>query len=322
VRGQLHQAAELFEQAIQQGGDIPINALAYMDLAEMGYEWNQLDLCEKHLEKAIDMCQHSRNFEFLVGALMIQSRMKIAQGDLPGAEKALAQAWNLTQNEPIPASTVDRLNAAQVNLLLVKGESPGEWAENLHERVDCHSYYRFLGVTKARTLPVQPALAYLGGLSKAAKENNWVFGLITAKILQATLVESQEEAVGLLIEALQLAASGDFIRSFMVGEKVIPLLRQAVRQGADAAYVNKLLEALAGSLEEGGKVQASLLEPLSERELEVLNLLAQGMTNRQIAEELVVSISTVKSHVHHISNKLDADNRTQAVSKARESGLL
>ena len=149
VRGQLHQAAEYFESAIQQGNEIPINALAYMDLATLHYEWNELDVSDTHLQKAIDLCQRSQNYEFLVGSLMIQSRLRVAQDDLAGAEKALEQAWELVRSGKIPARTAERLDVAQARLLLAKGEPIGELEQKLTEKVDCHPFYRFLGVTKA-----------------------------------------------------------------------------------------------------------------------------------------------------------------------------
>ncbi|MFL7871276.1 MAG: tetratricopeptide repeat protein, partial [Anaerolineales bacterium] len=187
VRGQLHQAAEFAERAIRQGNEIPINALAYMDLATLYYEWNKLDASDSNLQKAIALCRRSRNDEFLVGALMIQSRLRVAQSDWAGAEDSLNQAWELVRSGKIPTGTAERMNAAQVRLLLAKGEPTGEWEPNLTEKVDCHPFYRFLGVTKARVLPEPHARAYLDGLGKVAQANEWTYGLVAVRALQATL---------------------------------------------------------------------------------------------------------------------------------------
>jgi LuxR family maltose regulon positive regulatory protein len=323
VRGQLHQAKGFFGRAVQIGGEIPINALAYMDLATLHYEWNALDVCDKNLQKAIELCQRSQNNEFLVGSLMIQSRTRIAQGDLVGAENALNQAWDLVRSGKIPTGTAERMDAAQVRLLLAKGEPTGEWEQNLTEKVDCHPFYRFLGVTKARILPDPPARAYLDGLSKAAQANEWIYGLIAVCALQATLAESQEEAMDFLIEALQLAEGGGFIRSFVeVGEKLVPLLREAVQRGIAPEYASRILDVMAEKADITKADQSSLVEALSERELEVLRLVTEGMSNREIAEKLFISTGTAKTHVHNLCGKLGVRNRTEAALKAKELGLV
>ncbi len=324
VRGQLHQAAEVFKQAIHEGGEIPINALAHMDLAQLHIEWDDLDESERHIQKSIALCERSRNYEFLVATRMIQSSKRIAEGDLSGAEESLAKAWETINQETISPPTVKRVNAAHVNFLLAKGQPLGEWADKLDERIDCHPFYRFVGLTKARTLPMSKALAYLDNLGKIASKKEWIYCLIAIRILQAHVVDSPDEALGYLSEALQLTEGERFTHSFMsLGDKLIPLLEMAVQQGIAVDIVHRLLAEVRGKkIQRVKSNQSSMIDPLSDRELEVLRLLATGMTNRQIAEQIVVSISTVKSHVHHICSKLDAENRTQAVALARQLDLL
>jgi len=330
VRGQLHKAEKIFERAVQMGGDIPINALAYMDLAILYYEWNALNECKGYIQKAIEICQRSKNNEFLVGTLMIQSRLKIAQNDLAGAENALEQAWDLVRSGKIPTATAVRMNSAQVRLLLAINEATGEWDDKLTETVDCHPFYRFLGLTKARTLPVAHARAYLDGLGQAAQANDWVYGLVAIRALQAALAESQEDALRFLVEALQVAESGGFVRSFVdVGEKLVPLLREAIRQGITPKYASSILDVMvvdvgiaeAGAVMVDTMIQSSLVEPLSEREIEVLTLVTAGKSNREIADELIISLGTAKTHVHNLCGKLGVRNRTEAALKARELGL-
>jgi LuxR family maltose regulon positive regulatory protein len=331
VRGQLHQAKGFFERALQMGGDIPINALAYMDLATLYYEWNELDVSEEHIQKAIEICQRTQNHEFLVGASMIQSRLRIAQGDLAGAEKALEQAWDLVRSGKIPTGTAVRMDSAQVRLLLTRGEPTGEWEHKLNEKVDCHPFYRFLGVTKARALPDGHARAYLDGLSRAAQANEWGYGLIAVRVLQAALAETQDDALGFLKEALKLGEGSGFIRSFVeAGEKLVPLLRVAIKQEILPEYANHILTVMienaemaeSGSETSEAKDQSALIEPLSERELEVLQLVSEGMSNREIAEKLFISIGTAKTHVHNVCGKLGVRNRTEAALKAKELGVV
>ena len=323
VRGQLRQSTEYFMRAIQQGGGMPINALAYMDLATLHYEWNELDVSDAHLQKAIGLCQRSQNYEFLVGCWMIQSRLRIAQGDFDGADNSLGQAWGLVRSGQIPAPTAERLDVAQARLLLEEGNSAGEWEQKLTETVDCHPFYRFLGLTKAWTLPKAHARAYLDGLSQAAQANEWRYGLIAVRALQAVIAEPQDDALEFLTEALQMAEGDGFIRTFVdTGEELVPLLKEAVRRGISPEYVGKILEVMKDGVHLSDAGQSLLVEALSDREMEVLRLVTAGLSNREIAEKLVISTGTAKTHVHNLCGKLGVRNRTEAAMKAKELGFV
>ena len=100
------------------------------------------------------------------------------------------------------------------------------------------------------------------------------------------------------------------------------LLRRALTQGIAPGYVSRLLAAYGESAPATPPVAQALVEPLTERELEVLRLIAAGLSNREIAQELVVAVSTVKSHINHIYGKLGVRSRTQAVARAQELDLV
>ena len=253
------------------------------------------------------------------------------EGDLNGAESSVEQARDLVHSGKIPTGTAVRVDSAQVQLLLAKGESIGEWENKLIEKVDCHPFYRFLDVTKARTFPDAHARVYLDGLSHAAQANDWIFGLVAIRALQSALAETQEKALGYLTEALQVGESGGFIRSFVeAGEKLVPLLREAIQRHIAPEYADRILDAMAedagiagaGVLASFAKGQASLAEPLSDRELEVLKLVTAGMSNREIAEKLIISTGTAKTHVHNLCGKLGVRNRTEAAMKGKELRLV
>ena len=149
--------------------------------------------------------------------------------------------------------------------------------------------------------------------------------------LQAVALGSQGEGVqaaAALQSALSLAAPEGYVRTFLdEGAPMAALLRAAAARGAAVEYVRKLLAAFGD--EETTVAQRSpqgaasaLVEPLSERELEVLRLIAVGLSNQEIAEQLITALSTVKKHINHIYGKLAVRSRTQAVARARELGLL
>jgi len=323
VRGQLYQAAEYFKNAIQQGKEMPINALAHMDLAALHYEWNELDVSDVHLQQALALSQRSQNEEFQVGCWSLASRLRIAQGDLAGAEESLIKARALVQAGNISPQMTERVDVAQARLLMEKGEFNEQLTRKVSEKVDCHPFYRFLGVTKARTLPDADAQEYLQQISQMAKANEWGYALIAIQALQSTLAISKHEALTYLSQAMQLAEGGGFIRSFVeAGEKLVPLLRSAVGRGMYADYAARILEAMTEKSNLASATSTDMVEPLSERELMVLRLITVGMSNREIAEELVISPGTAKTHVHNLCGKLGVRNRTEAAMRAKELGLV
>jgi LuxR family maltose regulon positive regulatory protein len=127
---------------------------------------------------------------------------------------------------------------------------------------------------------------------------------------------------------LTLAKPEGVVRVFLdSGPQMGELLQQAAARGIAVEYVNKLLAAFFAEEEQSRPASwsiptSTLAEPLSERELEVLRLIAAGLSNREIAEELVVAVSTVKTHIRNIYGKLDVSSRTQALVKARELKLI
>ncbi len=123
-------------------------------------------------------------------------------------------------------------------------------------------------------------------------------------------------------DAINLAQPEGFIRAFVdAGQPLTPALEEAARQGITPAYVGKILAAL-GAGKKTGSPQKSLVEPLGGREIEVLRLVAAGLSNREIAEKLVVSPGTAKTHIHNLCGKLEVRNRTEAAMKARELRLV
>ena len=142
-----------------------------------------------------------------------------------------------------------------------------------------------------------------------------------ALVLQAT---GQEEAAITMLEcALDQAASEEYRRVFLdQGQPMAQLLYQAASRGIQPEFCNQLLAEFPSAPQPGSELQDELIEPLSDRETEVLRHIALGSTNQEIAQELVLSLYTIKSHARSIYSKLGVKNRTEAVAKARLVGLL
>ena len=175
------------------------------------------------------------------------------------------------------------------------------------------------------------ALAVLEPWRRQAEANAWEDERLKAMVLQAVLHNAHcedGEAVRLLGEALTLAEPESFTRTFVdEGKPMAALLSEAVARGVMPDYARKLMDAIdAGTMEsEDGSYQPtteSFVEPLSQRELEVLRLIAQGLSNREIGERLFLALDTVKGHNRRIFGKLLVQRRTEAVAKARSLGIL
>lgn len=327
VRGQLQQAAEHFRHAIRQGRDMPINAIAHIDLSMLHYEWNELSAADDHLQQAMPLCEQSRNGEFLIAAFLMQARLRQGQGNPQAARQALEMARARFQQGDVPAQSAARIASAEVEVAVAQGdlETAQAAASRLEDGTGAHPFYRFLGLDQARLLLAQDRGAAAGRLAQLyalAEQSGWVYAQIATRVLQALAAGSQKAAVEFLSQALDLAHGEGFMRAFVdAGAGLIALLHEAARLGHRPEYIGKLLSALEETQKSPPAWQASLVEPLSEREIEVLRLVIAGMSNREIAKKLFISQGTAKTHVHNICGKLGAQNRTEAAVRARELHL-
>jgi LuxR family maltose regulon positive regulatory protein len=169
------------------------------------------------------------------------------------------------------------------------------------------------------------ALARLTPLRQAAAQKGRQGRVIELLLLQALAHKAQDNltsALSRLEEALVLAEPEGYMRLFLdEGEPVAELLRQGRTQGLGGRYLDKLLTAFRAAAKQD-PTPPPLIEPLSERELEILQLIEAGLSNQQISERLFLTVGTVKWHVNNIYGKLNVRRRTQAVARARELGVL
>ena len=321
AENQLHLAAETYQQALQLAGDppLPVACDAHLGLARLAYEWNDLPTAQRHGAESLRLAQQiEKTDRFVIGQLFM-ARLKLAQGEVAEAAALVAQAEQLARQQfehQLPAVT-----AVQVQLLLRQGNLAA--ADQLAQTQD-------IPLTQARVHLAEDnataALAVLEPWRQQVEAQKWPDERLRVRLLQALAYQAQGDgktAVYLLREALTLAQPGGFIRTFIdEGATMAQLLLRLKDEGGGLnEYVHQLLAAFDHEHLSTPAPQP-LLDPLSERELEVLHLIAQGLSNREIGERLFLALNTVKGHNRRIFGKLQVQRRTEAVARARELGLL
>ena len=174
------------------------------------------------------------------------------------------------------------------------------------------------------------AATHLAAEFKKADEVGWRYGQIEIRLLQALAATDVNEGLVFLTDALTMAQSAKFIRIFLdKGSGLIPLLHLAVSKQVFSEYARSLLALFEGAMSLPMQTtvvleqeDSHLVEAISEREIEVLQLLADGRTNQEIAQAMFVSVNTIKSHLKSIYGKLNVNNRREAVSRARLLHLI
>jgi LuxR family transcriptional regulator, maltose regulon positive regulatory protein len=249
---------------------------------------------------------------------------------VPGASAVLAQASQSALRHNF-VHRIPEVAAAQVLTSLHQGNLAA--AAHLAETHELPMSQARVHLAQGDTSAALAALARaLGPLRQQAEAKGWED--LRLKVLQAIALYAhgeKDEAVQLLGETLALAEPGGFIRIFVdEGIPMAQLLSEAATRGIMPDYTGKLLaafEAEAHKSEDGSHLPLappaqSLTEPLSQRELEVLQLIAQGLSNREIGERLFLALDTVKGHNRRIFGKLLVGRRTEAVAKARALNIL
>jgi LuxR family maltose regulon positive regulatory protein len=353
ARGHLGAALRNFEQTLKIAGDpgraLPPEGIAYAGMAEVLYQRGELDAALGHATDGVGLCRQLASALPLAVGLAVLARVRQAQGDRAGALQAIGEAGRV-RPDPQVTSLLDPVPAVAARLLLAHDQiaEAARWTiERGLEAEDEPSYVRERDqLVLARVLlasdQAERALPLLGRLHELAAAQGRVGSVIEVRALQALALHAvgdQPGALAALAEALTLGAPEGWLQMFvdegapmaaLLGRlAAAPAKKHAAAARLPAAYVERLLAAfehaglpVLSPPRRGGVAMAGLVVALSDRELEVLGLLASGKPNQAIAEELVVTVDTVKSHVGHILGKLGAANRTQAVARARELGLL
>jgi LuxR family maltose regulon positive regulatory protein len=329
LENELHQAAASYRRVLELAGEHPQpNAgESHLGLARIHYEWNDLEAAGRHAEEGLRLLrQFDSRIDRYVRAEVFLALLRLARGDVAGAAAMLAGTERGVQRNGFQQRAPD-VAAAQVLVLLAQGD-----LETAARVAGAHA----LPVSRARVHLAQgdpdAALALLEPLRRDLESKNWKDERLRVMVLQAVALQAQDagdRAVPLLAEVVALAEPGGFVRLFVdEGPPMAELLAGVAARGVLPDYVARLRAALdaAGRPRPDAPSHTpqagSPVEPLSPRELEVLRLIAQGLSNREIGQRLYLALSTVKGHNLQIFGKLQVQRRTEAVARARELGLL
>jgi LuxR family maltose regulon positive regulatory protein len=321
-------------------------AEAHIGIAQVCYQRNQLDDALRHATAGIELCRHAVEFVLPAIGLLTLSWIHHAIGQEHASLEAANEACEIRPNRP-PALVAlwNPAEAERARLLLAMGgiTDAERWADESGLNVDDEvSYARereHLVVARlllARHEPAQ-AIDLLDRLQALAGSQGRAHSLIELTALRSLALQSagqHDDALITLRSALAAAQPEGYVRIFVdEGPPMAALVQSLVRRRErDHSSVSRdvrehlLRVARAfGTLGRPGELVSAIhgaVEPLTARELQVLSLLAAGKPNRDIADQLVVTLDTVKRHVSHIFDKLGAVNRTDAVARARELHLI
>jgi LuxR family maltose regulon positive regulatory protein len=331
-----------YEQALQRAAEQSGSVLRgtadmHVGISEIHRERDDLAAATQQLLRSQELGEHTGLPQNRYRWRVAMARIRQAEGDLDGALDLLNEAERVYVGDffpnvrPVPALRA-RVWIAQGSL----GEALG-WAREQGLSVDDDlSYLReFEHITLARVLmaryqderaerSAREAIRLLDRLLRAAEEGERAGSVIEILVLRALAYQRHGDipaALSCLERAVTLAEPEGYVRVFVdEGPPMASLLRVAAKQQAAGNYVRQLLAA-ATETEQNGPVKQALIEPLSERELDVLRLLGTELDGPAIARELMVSLNTVRTHTKHIYAKLAVTNRRAAVRRAAELDL-
>lgn len=331
AQGRLRKAAQLLRSALEWGAGFPASALPYLVLGTLFYEWNQLEEADTELQKAIALAQRSGNSELESSTYRQWALLKQAQGNPSAALAALEQAVN-AGGDDVPPLTRARNSATAAVIALAHNdlETAQRAVEQMPVAASASLFYVPLFLAPARLHLAQgnktAATVHLAAELDKADQAGWRYGQIEIHLLQALAAAGIQDALTFLADALTMAQPEGFVRIFLdKGKDLIPLLHMAASQNIAPDYARRLLTLFEGTVpptSPSPSITLSLVEPLSEREIEVLQLLADGRTYQEIAQAMVVSVNTIKSHLKSIYGKLGVHNRREAVARARSLHLI
>ena len=298
-----------------------VSCVTLVGLAGILYEQNHLDEALKYAQEGLKFAQKASYSKAEVNACFILAKLFQAWGNTEESNQQIQLITNKIQDD----WRGKRIEAHCMYLRLIQGHITiaSQWANELtgnnhHEQV-------LLVVARIRLAEgnIKASLLHLEHLLSDAEQGGRKGRMIEIYALQALALakqENDEQALKALQNALTLAENEEYIRVFVdEGDPMCKLLQKALAHGITPTYTSILLKAFAST---DVTQKSSLSSLLTQRELEILTLIANGFSNKDIAKKLIRSLGTIKVHTSNIYSKLGTKNRTEAVARARELDLL
>jgi LuxR family maltose regulon positive regulatory protein len=348
--GRLREAESSYQQSLRlatgQGEPWPLGtADLYRGLGELYVERGDLEAATQHLQTSQKLGEQTATTDWPHRRCVSQARLKEAQGDLDGTLALLDEAERVYIRGPLP--DVRPVAALKARVWLKQGklaEAQG-WAREQGLTVDDDIHYmrEFEHITLARVLiaggksdreagSLDEATRLLGRLLQAAETGGRLGSAIQILLLLALALQAQDNlphALAVLERALALAEPEGYVSIFVDEGEAMRLLIEKLSSNQDhprSGYADKLLAAftqpVAAPKSAAKQQKSDMIEPLSERELEVLKLLRSELSGPEIAQQLIVSLNTLRTHTKNIFSKLGVNNRRAAIRRAKEFDLF
>jgi LuxR family maltose regulon positive regulatory protein len=349
LQGHLPRAYSLCQQVLtlaDQAGlsvrRLPVLAYAYATLSMVQREWNQVEAAVRDAHEGVTMAEQWRQADTLHFTLTCLSEALFAAGDLEAALAANQRAMQLARDVSPWFVRISQFTEIQINLAQGEVAAAAEQFARLEEVVSEESRKGLFLIAKISLLNALGRFPEVIDIVEAAagelEQKGKVWMLVKLRLLQALAFQAlgrEEDTFGVLKRCLAIARSAGYVRIFLdLGDPMCRLLQAGAGRGIEVEYIHKLIPAFGssalpatseapGCLEPRlGHPGAALVEPLSERELQVLRLLNSSLTSEEIGRELYVSANTVRTHIRNIYSKLDAHGRLAAIQKARDLNLI
>lgn len=344
VKGQLHDARGIYDRALKLATDSGPGALRgvadmHIGLANLHREWNELDASRSHLQRGKELGDIYGFPQFPYRRRVAEALLLEAEGDPNRAVDLLNEAEQHYASDFHPNVRPLAALRARVWIGLGRVAEAMVWARTAHlDSVELSFLREFEHITFARALVaqyridqnprhLQDASDLLDRLLIAAEAGQRTGSVIEILIVQAISLAAQgamRRAVEAIRRALVLAEPQGYVRTFHDDpETMRALLRHCVTDGVSTTYAQRLLSSLGERAERPvSEVASGLAEPLTPRELEILRLIAAGLRNEEIADQLFIGVATVKRHIANLYGKLQVSHRTEAVARANELRLL
>jgi LuxR family maltose regulon positive regulatory protein len=344
-QGKVHQVIELCDSQMQfakENGSAKTDTAGWL-LAVWGEalaEANDLDSALDHAVRGVELTECGTDVASRGWAYLCMLRILFSRGEWEAIEALLDRIESFSREYHIPpwVSNITEAVKARAWLAQERVDLASGWiAEHgLDPNHVPHPIEEHMYVALARILSAQgkfeEAIRLMERMLKLAEEHKYTSRIIEILIIKALALQKSgqtDQATAEIQRALALAEPGGFVRIFLdEGPQLAQLLYKVIKGGYTSEYASYLLSAFQVP-ELHRKPEAKMqiyndevIEPLSDREIEVLKLISEGLTNQEIAARLYLSLNTVKVHNRHIFGKLNASSRLQAVSKAKALGIL